>query len=101
MSGAQPPSSAGAVHRIAYPHGWPTQALLLEWGTRNQLSEFTPGSGGSMVLAPTNVYAGRTLMATYDANNLHFYLNDDSKTRVDVSRDRSFRVDATNSERRP
>ena len=81
--------------------GGPLKRFLLEWGTRNQLSEFTPGSGGSMVLADTNVYAGGTLMATSDGNNLHFYLNGDSKTRDDVSRDRSFRVDATNRERRP
>jgi RHS repeat-associated protein len=51
------------------------------WGTGNQLSEFTPGSGGGMVLAHTNVWANGVLIATDDVNKTHFYLNDWLGTR--------------------
>lgn len=48
----------------------------------------------------SNVYTAGTLMATHDGSNLHFYLNDNSKTRVDASRSLGFQVDATSRERR-
>ncbi|HTW46262.1 MAG TPA: hypothetical protein VMD58_12000 [Acidobacteriaceae bacterium] len=47
----------------------------------NQLSEFATDASGNEALVHTNVYAAGTLMATYDAVNLHFYLNDWLGTR--------------------
>ena len=76
-------SLQGHLHLNVVEHdGWPIQAFFwLVWGTGNQLSEFTPGSGGSMVLAHTNVWANGVLIATDDVNKTHFYLNDWLGTR--------------------
>ena len=49
------------------------------------MSEFAM-SGGTPLLAHTNVWANGVLIATDDVTKTHFYLNDCSKTRVDVSR---------------
>jgi RHS repeat-associated protein len=47
----------------------------------NQLSEFAPGQGGTMVWQHTNVYANGELIATEDNTEAHFYLNDWLGTR--------------------
>ncbi|HUY81634.1 MAG TPA: RHS repeat-associated core domain-containing protein [Acidobacteriaceae bacterium] len=62
-------------------NGFQTQSDYVRDQAGNQLSEFTPGSGGSMVLAHTNVWANGVLIATDDVNKTHFYLNDWLGTR--------------------
>lgn len=47
----------------------------------HQLSELDPDSNGTMAWQHTNVYAGGSLMATYDNDGLHFYMNDWLGTR--------------------
>jgi RHS repeat-associated protein len=47
----------------------------------NQLSEFEIDSNGNIALQHTNVYAAGSLMATYDSDGQHFYLNDWLGTR--------------------
>ncbi len=58
-------------------------------------------ANGSPQWVHTNVYASGELIATDDTNETHFYLNDYSKTRVDLSRSHAVQVDATSRERRP
>ena len=62
-------------------NGFQTQSDYVRDQAGNQLSQFTPGSGGSMVLAHTNVWANGVLIATDDVNKTHFYLNDWLGTR--------------------
>ena len=44
--------------------------------TGGQLTETSMDANGNMAWAHTNVWAGGELIATYDPNGLHFYLND-------------------------
>jgi len=46
-----------------------------------QAAEMTVGNSGAMVWQHTNVFAAGTLVATYDNDGLHFYLNDPLGTR--------------------
>lgn len=45
------------------------------------VTELARNSSGSMQWQHTNVWAGATLIATYDPTGLHFYLNDPLGTR--------------------
>jgi hypothetical protein len=47
----------------------------------NQMTELDTDSNGTMAWQHTNVYADGALMATYDNDGLHFYLNDWLGTR--------------------
>ena len=62
-------------------NGFQTQSDYVRDQAGNQLSEFTPGSGGSVTLAHTNVWANGVLIATDDVNKTHYYLNDWLGTR--------------------
>lgn len=62
-------------------NGFQTQSDYVRDQAGNQLSEFTPGSGGSVTLAHTNVWADGVLIATDDVNKTHYYLNDWLGTR--------------------
>lgn len=46
-----------------------------------QVTEMAMGANGNMAWAHTNVWAGGKLLATYDPNGLHFYLDDPLGTR--------------------
>jgi RHS repeat-associated protein len=46
-----------------------------------QVTEMAMGANNTMAWQHTNVYAAGTLLATYDNNGLHFYLNDPLGTR--------------------
>jgi RHS repeat-associated protein len=62
-------------------NGFNTQSDYVRDQADHPLSQFSADSNGNIVLQNTNVYAAGTLMATYDAVNLHFYLNDRLGTR--------------------
>lgn len=44
--------------------------------TGGQLTETGLDANGNVAWAHTNVWAGGALIATYDPNGIHFYLND-------------------------
>jgi RHS repeat-associated protein len=61
-------------------NGFTTTSDYVRDQSGNQMSEFTL-SGGNPVLVHTNVYANGALFATYDTQEVHFYLNDWLGTR--------------------
>jgi RHS repeat-associated protein len=62
-------------------NGFQTQSDYVRDQAGNQLSEFTPGTGGGLVLVHTNVWANGMLIATDDSTETHYYLNDWLGTR--------------------
>jgi RHS repeat-associated protein len=57
-------------------NGYQAQKDSISGPAGGQLTETGLDANGSVVWAHTNVWAGGQLIATYDPNGLHFYLND-------------------------